>query len=459
MYGIRLSVYGQGGCLFIPDRYATVPKTAEASVGPQFAPLPSTFSLKSYVPPPQNQGTFQSCVPWAMGFACYSTMWAIEQGVTNQKEILEHAYSAMFPFLQISGGRNAAMDLKRMADFLMKEGDCLYQAFNPEDLDEFPTQPLVTAARNNRIAGYNALFESDDPDSLKIMRVKQVLTLGKPVVAGLILDKTFGKLQGDTWNPTEVEAGGHAVLVVGYNNALKAFEIMNSQGGDWGNEGFCYIGYEDFAKRCRETYELTLKKAPEIEELKGNFYFRYPTGYEEEEIVFEEAQTVYRSKGQYGFVRTDWQVNDMFQVILRQCQAEKYAYIFSIDAHNSMRIHLPREEQYGGGNRFLGVHESPKIPYDAAEIILPDEHSGFAFTTFGTDNLIILYSGKEIPDFLDAVQDVRNAEGSIYERLLEVWGNQLASPEEVQYETNKMEFRAEIRNDKIIPLILSVEAH
>ena len=41
----------------------------------------------------------------------------------------------------------------------------------------------------------------------------------------------------------ETELGGHAVLMVGYDDARCAFIVMNSWGSEWGDHGFFYLPY------------------------------------------------------------------------------------------------------------------------------------------------------------------------------------------------------------------------
>jgi C1A family cysteine protease len=38
--------------------------------------------------------------------------------------------------------------------------------------------------------------------------------------------------------------GGHALLVVGYDDATQCFTVRNSWGDSWGDKGYCYIPYK-----------------------------------------------------------------------------------------------------------------------------------------------------------------------------------------------------------------------
>ncbi|MEJ0106451.1 MAG: C1 family peptidase [Bacteroidota bacterium] len=40
--------------------------------------------------------------------------------------------------------------------------------------------------------------------------------------------------------------GGHAMVVIGYNDTKNAFKVMNSWGTKWGDNGFAWIDYANF---------------------------------------------------------------------------------------------------------------------------------------------------------------------------------------------------------------------
>jgi C1A family cysteine protease len=44
--------------------------------------------------------------------------------------------------------------------------------------------------------------------------------------------------------PTEQKDGGHAMLIVGYNNADRTFLVRNSWGTEWGQQGYGTMPYD-----------------------------------------------------------------------------------------------------------------------------------------------------------------------------------------------------------------------
>ena len=57
----------------------------------------------------------------------------------------------------------------------------------------------------------------------------------------------------DTMGPVDKQMG-HAIVIVGFNDSLKAFKFMNSWGTDWGNKGYGWISYRNVKNAVREAY-------------------------------------------------------------------------------------------------------------------------------------------------------------------------------------------------------------
>ena len=86
-----------------------------------------------------------------------------------------------------------------------------------------------------------------------------------PVVIGAMVGGSFmqGMMGQKVWHPTasdrnQVGFGGHAMCVIGYNDRVEggAFEIMNSWGPEWGQNGLAFIRYGDFKEFVREAYGI-----------------------------------------------------------------------------------------------------------------------------------------------------------------------------------------------------------
>ena len=102
--------------------------------------------------------------------------------------------------------------------------------------------------------------KSQNDVTIDTVAIKQCLAKGSPVVIGVLVMESFENCDTVIWRMPEndVYKGGHAMCVVGYNDTLAGgcFRIMNSWGEDWGDNGFVWIGYNDFFKICKEAYAI-----------------------------------------------------------------------------------------------------------------------------------------------------------------------------------------------------------
>src|SRR5207249_4579290 len=81
--------------------------------------------------------------------------------------------------------------------------------------------------------------------------IKNSIMAGYPVVFGFTVYDSFMSdavaETGDLPMPDlsrEGVQGGHAVLAVGYDDAIKKFIVRNSWGVGWGSGGHCFMPYD-----------------------------------------------------------------------------------------------------------------------------------------------------------------------------------------------------------------------
>jgi C1A family cysteine protease len=115
-------------------------------------------------------------------------------------------------------------------------------AYNTRLFAVKPPQLAYTEALGRKITRYERCNTFDS--------VKQALSEGYPVVAGFMVYQSF--LSAATTRtgvmpyprPTERQLGGHAVCLVGYDEARKVFIAKNSWGIRWGDRGYFYMPYQ-----------------------------------------------------------------------------------------------------------------------------------------------------------------------------------------------------------------------
>ncbi len=113
-----------------------------------------------------------------------------------------------------------------------------------------PSPRAMQSAKRYRINTWRQV-NVQDPRELKAH-----LNAGFPILIGALVDQGFQHLPaGQSWKRRIGNVlGGHAMLVVGYDDSKNAFRIINSWTSSWSESGFGWIDYNYFPAVVREAY-------------------------------------------------------------------------------------------------------------------------------------------------------------------------------------------------------------
>jgi hypothetical protein len=225
--------------------------------------LPSAASLKVFAPEVGNQANFGTCVGWASAYAARTIIEAKKMELHQTAEINKIAFSPGFLY-QIAkkvpdDDCQQGIRLMDALDKMRVEGAAPLRDF-PMDCGSYISDDVYQEARKYTIESYARLWSRQDGEEVRVRAVKQSIAEGKPVVCGLLAPPSLyaAKTQWLPAESPETVKEGHAVCIVGYDDAYLggAFEIMNSWGEDWGNGGFTWVTYHDFALYFKFAYEV-----------------------------------------------------------------------------------------------------------------------------------------------------------------------------------------------------------
>lgn len=460
--------------------------------------------LRRFAPQPQDQGELPSCVGWSVGYAALTIMAAREQAWVNTNFITDQAFSPLFIYNQLVQDKNcmyAGASFPSAFQLLKEEGVCKKQTFNidNEECSVLPGANQKQQAKENKIKDYYQLFMKNASEETKVRKIRRSLAEGYPVVVGMFLTPNFRDFTKEKvfWKPQDVERDQlypHAMVVVGYNDIQKSFELMNSWGSDWGDGGFVKVKYKDFAKHCVLGYQLHLpengeiladeekkprdpfepfvnkednvkhkagrkKTRPEKLDLHGDFVFRYPTDMIGDEVVFEEAE-VELVDNHYSLVKKDWELGQLFQLVAKNIKKNRYVYVFSIDGNQNANLHWPKmrlmasDDAEDDRKQKFGYTESPLVPYDAAEIAIPGEKTALQKQIAGNDYLFVLYSYNLLDNIETIIEDIRSSGLPMEKRLEAVLGDELIPYNEVQFDKSKISAKTNAANGTILGVMI-----
>ncbi len=497
--------YGMG--LLVDDEtYAKMPKLQNFT---KSGSLPQQKSLKKFAPKPGDQGHLQSCVGWALGYGVVTmerAKTALDMG-DDYENILKNPNSALYLYKRIQSDCQKPSNPDEALKVLKEEGNCLYHSFDAKGRDPCDLSPNLKhkkEAEAYKIEHSLKLFERVAKPETKTMAVKRQIAADHAVMVGIQLTKSFLKLKESTWMHTWTPSldpapiGGHAMVVVGYDDTKQRFELLNSWGEDFGiGKGFFYIKYDDFGKYCDVAYVIRLEGQQNKEEcIKASFALRkldklaWKAAYNKakpqwrgmdkdakeakiealglNDLFYDycsEAKVESRKKGIY-YTTNHWKNKDQYILSSNQVSKGTYVYLFSFDADQKAKLHFLAIDCNSFGANEIGDEDDPSIiPENQDEddlLIIPETpRNRFEINTnseVSADYACILYSTMVFKDqdICRRLEKLNKKEGDFPEKFDATFSDLLVAPEDIKYDFDKMSFEACFSEGYIVPLIIGI---
>lgn len=238
-------------------------KGGRVAAGGRAATLPDSVDLSAEMPPVGNQGAQGSCVGWATTYAVrsylehYTKKTAYQNGTAPNNDVL---FSPAFVYNQLNGGKDNGLYVRDALNLLKTQGSTTLtdMPYQQTDYTTQPTDKQKGNAANFKLKNWGRVSKNLD-------EMKAFLANKNPLIIAVDIDGNMTKLADKfgtevgwkTYDPNTVR-GGHAMVIVGYSNAKKAFKVQNSWGSNWGNKGFFWMSY-DLLSYVREAYTATVE--------------------------------------------------------------------------------------------------------------------------------------------------------------------------------------------------------
>ena len=254
-------IFSQSGYSFSPEQFkkASVYEGLDADNNKNV--IPESVSLLKFAPDRKDQGQQGSCVAWSSTYAARTIIEAASSGQSGNSS----AFSPAFVYNQIGLDGCQGSYIQRAMEFMTEKGVVTFNAFPYTDqaCSRQPSRDLMNAAAQNKMHGFTRLTDGDNINGINIRAVKEHLAKDAPVVIGMMVGGSFmqSMMGKELWEPTDEDRsqmgfGGHAMCVIGYDDRKQAFQIMNSWGPQWGNNGVAWVRYPDFKEFVREAYGI-----------------------------------------------------------------------------------------------------------------------------------------------------------------------------------------------------------
>lgn len=438
------------GCLFDTARYGKVPMKA-ALLTREYKVLPSKNSLKKYCPIPRNQGDFGTCTAWAVAYCARTIIEAKQNNLLTIQQVTQNSFSPTFTYslakFNFDKECTYGAFIADALEMMKKTGAIKFNDLRGDCPANVP-QTLQNKAKDFKIKGYLKLFNSADNQQnkwFKVSAVKKSLSEDKPVIIGMKCPPSFQTAK-NCWTPKESTDGeyyGHAMAVIGYDDTKfgGAFEIMNSWGTVWGNQGFMWVKYADFANFVREAYEmieLPSKNPPPATALTADLSGKLKA------ITASGEEMKWNWNGKFYQLQNPLASGAKFRLYLSNNEPA-YVYILASDNQDQIAQLFPHQE---------GV--SAALTSQKSELAIPDEEHYMALDeAAGTDYLCLIYS-KEVIDIQKLRKDLNNTSGSLAEKLQKLLTGKLVSLQDIAYKPNEMAFSATSKGKETVLLTVEI---
>lgn len=445
--------FSQSGYNFDPSQFnkASVYEGLEDDAGKN--PLPEAVSLLRFAPDRSNQGEQGSCVAWSCAYSAQTILTAAATGA--DPNTIRFSPSYLYNQIKLEGCQGSY--LQRAMEAMRDNGGVPYDQFpyTDQDCSRMPDASLRQSGRQNRIHGFTRITNGDNINEISVRGIKEHLVSGAPVAIGMMVGQSFmqNMMGQDLWTPQGMDAsqmgmGGHAMTVIGYDDSKYggAFQIMNSWGPEWGNNGIAWVRYGDFRNYVREAYGIDpLPKRSNV----ANIPLECTIGLVRND---NKANIPLRTRGSNLFeTMSPIQPGTRFKMSIENA-TECYIYVFGMETDGSSYVLFPYLKP--------GETVSKHSPYCGITgyRLFPKAQSMEADSLGNRDYIAIVVSTDEL-DYNHLNSAISRSRGATYQdRVNEaVEDLRIRSARFSQTSKGEVYFRADVNDNKAVACVVAID--
>lgn len=436
------------GADFDPEKYDATEIFEPPITDNKKNPLPESVSLLKYAPARLNQGQQGSCVGWGSAYAARTILESERTG----KDPNSIAFSPAYLYNQIGLQGCQGAYIQNAMDVMKNQGLVSLREFpySDQDCSKQPNASQKQQASQFKMTGFNRLTEGDgkgvNNEKLDLVAIKQNIAQGAPVVIGMLVGGSFMQpmMGKDVWNPTEDDLnmygfGGHCMCIIGYDDFKEggAFQVMNSWGSEWGNNGVAWIPYnvfDHFAKEAYGVYPMGSADKPLTNTLSVEFGL----------VDNSSSRNIPLTQKGNGVFETKSPIKKGTKFKIQVTNShECYTYIFGMETDNTSYVLFPYTEKHSPYCGITGTRLFPKDYSMQADDI-------------GTKDYMAIVVTKQPLDY-KALNDLINKQSGTYDQKIKsALGSQLI--QNVKYKPGEtISFQKDAGTDGAVMMVIEVD--
>ncbi len=198
--------------------------------------------LTDKLPPVFDQGQLGSCVANATSAAVIAE--STDKTLLSRLFLYFNARTAGYSGKDLWWAINHDMGatIRNGLKSVVKDGS-IPETEWPYDITTFanpPSDQMIADAKKDLVTKYYYVPQDS-------MSIKCALLEGYPIVFGISVYESFEQVTDGNIPMPQVDEkllGGHAILLVGFDNHTQKFKFRNSWGSGWGQGGYGYLPYD-----------------------------------------------------------------------------------------------------------------------------------------------------------------------------------------------------------------------
>lgn len=207
--------------------------------------LPAGIDLRPQMPNVYDQGELGSCTAQAIAaniqFAAKRQLGELLRNQCPSRLFIYYNERWLEGSIPVDAGAYIRDGIKSLERWGMVQER--FWPYHPHRFAEAPPADVYKRAAMELVKEYARVNQD-------VQSLKTCLATKGPVIFGFSVFESFMSEEtaktGLVTMPKSDEAsmGGHAVLLVGYEESKKHFIVRNSWGKDWGKKGYCFMPYD-----------------------------------------------------------------------------------------------------------------------------------------------------------------------------------------------------------------------